>query len=320
MRRSRREFLSKSVEVGGGVLAATIGAERCVAGIEKKWPPILDTHQHLWNLKKFRLSWTKDVPPLAKNFLMADYLQAAKGLGVTKTIYMEVDVEASQQVAEAEHVLELCRHSDNPMVGAVISGRPESPKFKSYLRRYRDDKYVKGVRRILHPPELPGDHCMQKTFVDNVRLLGEWGFSFDICIRATDLINAAKLTAACPDTQFILDHCGNPQVGSTDMAKWRADITKVAENPNIVCKISGFIASLQKDKWKPKDLAPVIQHVYSEFGAERVVFGSDWPVCNLAANYRGWVTALRSIVNARTDKEKRQLFYDNAARIYKVST
>ncbi|HEU4751964.1 MAG TPA: amidohydrolase, partial [Armatimonadota bacterium] len=99
--------------------------------------PILDTHHHLWDLSRFRLPWLDGAPKLNRSFLMEDYLEATAGLGVTKTVYMEVDVEPSQQAQEAEHVFALCERGDNPIVAAVISGRPAAPDFGGYLDRFR---------------------------------------------------------------------------------------------------------------------------------------------------------------------------------------
>ena len=120
-------------------------------------PEIVDTHQHLWDLRKFRLPWLKGAPTLDKSFLMDDYLKATEGLGIVKSVYMEVDVEPSQQAEEAVYVLDLCRRHVGPLVGAVISGRPASDGFKPYLERFKDDRFLKGVREVLHRPETKPD-------------------------------------------------------------------------------------------------------------------------------------------------------------------
>src|SRR5262249_8825938 len=145
--------------------------------------PIIDTHQHLWDLKKFRLPWVNEGAPLARNFLMSDYREATAGLNVVKTVYMEADVDPAQQVEEAEHVMEFCKRADNPMVAAVISGRPDSDEFKKYATRFKDSAYIKGVRRVLHGDGTPAGHCLGEKFVRGVRLLGDLGMSFDLCMR-----------------------------------------------------------------------------------------------------------------------------------------
>src|SRR5439155_2788701 len=122
--------------------------------------PIVDTHQHLWDLSKFRLPWVKPGTPLARSFLMSDYLEATAGLNVVKTVYMEVDVDPAQQAAEAEYVIDLCKRADNPMVGAVVSGRPGLHGFKDYITRYKDSASIKGVRQVLHNEDNPAGYCL----------------------------------------------------------------------------------------------------------------------------------------------------------------
>jgi predicted TIM-barrel fold metal-dependent hydrolase len=278
--------------------------------------PIVDTHQHLWDLAIFRLPWQKDNPKLAQSFLMRDYLEATAGLNVVKSIYMEVDVEPSQQPAEADHVIDICRRGDTPMVAAVISGRPASDGFKDYITRYRESRYIKGVRQVLHVQETPPGFCLDEAFIRGIRLLGTLGLSYDLCMRSAELKDAARLIDACPDTRFILDHCGNASVRARDLSAWRGDIAQVARRKNVVCKVSGIVASAAGSPWTADDLAPIINHVLDCFGPDRVMFGGDWPVCTLAATYRQWVEALQTIVRDRGAEDQRKLFHDNAFAFY----
>lgn len=277
--------------------------------------PIIDTHQHLWDLSKFRLPWLAGGGPLARDHLMSDYLQAAEWLNIVKTVYMEVDVAPEQHNAEADYVIDLCRRDDNPMVAAVIGGRPASSEFKDYMARFKGSPYVKGVRQVLHGGT-PKGYCLQASFVEGVRHLGALGMRFDICIRAEDLPDAAKLIDACPETHFVLDHCGNPSVQAEDLSPWKRDIAEVAKRPNVVCKISGIVASAKPGAWRAEDLAPIVRHCVEVFGKDRVIFASDWPVCTLTATLAQWVKALQSIVADWSEADQRKLFYDNAARFY----
>ena len=318
---TRRRFLTRTAALAG----ATAAAGRSVPVLGQSPPnpegnrdmiPIVDTHQHLWDLSIFRLPWQKENPKLARSFVMRDYLEATAGLNVVKSIYMEVDVEPSQQPAEADHVLAICRRGGTPMVAAVISGRPASDGFPDYITRYRESPEIKGVRQVLHGPGTPPGTCLDEAFVRGVRLLGELGLSFDLCMRSAELPDAAKLIDACRDTRFILDHCGNASVRARDLSTWRADIAGVARRKNVVCKVSGIVASAAPDPWTADDLAPIVNHVLDRFGPDRVVFGGDWPVCTLAATYRQWVEALKSIVADRSEPDRRKLFHDNAVAFY----
>ncbi len=304
----RRQFRSAAA-------AATVGA----VGKSRPMLPIVDTHQHLWDLTKFRLPWLKEGDVFNKSHVMSDYLAATAGLNVVKTIYMEVDVTPEQQNAEAEYVIDLCQRADNPMAAAVISSRPASEAFPKYIGQYKDSAVIKGVRQVLHADSTPPGTCLSDKFIKGVRLLGELNKSFDLCMRGKELADAAKLIDACPDTRFILDHCGNPDIHAKDPSQWQKGIAEVAKRKNVVCKISGIVASWEPGKWTADDLAPFIHHAMEVFGPDRVMFGGDWPVCTKAATYKQWVEALKSIVADRKEDEQKKLFADNAVRFYGLS-
>ena len=281
--------------------------------------PIIDTHQHLWDLSRFRLPWLKGAPTLDRSFLVEDYRRATEGLGVVASIYMEVDVEPAQQVAEADYVLDLIRRGETPMRGAVISGRPESDDFGAYLARYKDRPAIKGLRRVLHAADTPRGHCLDARFIAGIRLLGRMGLSFELCMRPQELGDAVRLVDACPDTAFILDHCGNASIRAKDLSGWKADIGRLAERKNVACKVSGIVASAAPGPWTADDLAPIVEHVRKQFGPGRLVFGGDWPVCTLAATYRQWVEALRRIIADWPVAEQKKLLHDNANRVYRLA-
>jgi len=320
-RLTRRRWMGRTAAVG---LSASLGWKPGIAVGDmfedegESGMPIIDTHQHLWDLDRFRLPWVDGEPKLAKNFGMAEYRRATEGLNVVKTIYMEVDLDPAQQDDEAEFVIETCRRGDTPMVAGVISGRPaEEARFRDYITKYRGNPFIKGVRQVLHRPDTPPGHCLQPEYVRSVRLLGELDMSFDVCLRPTDLGDAAKLAAACPNTRLILDHCGNPNV-QIDLQSWRRQIAEIARHENFICKVSGFIVTAPANGWDAEMLAPVVDHVLEEFGPDRVVFGGDWPVCTLTASLAEWTRTLASIVANRPDTVQRKLFHDNAVVHYRL--
>jgi predicted TIM-barrel fold metal-dependent hydrolase len=297
--------------------------------------PIIDTHQHLWDLQKFDLPWTATSPQLNRSYLMRDYREAIEGQNVVKAVYMEVDVAPEQQAAEAEYVIDLCARYNTPTVAGVISGRPAADDFRAYIDRFQGSPYIKGVRQVLHGPNTPPGYCLQEAFIDGVRYLGENGLRFDICIRPGELRDAVKLVDQCSRTWFILDHCGNadpnivngsvePDPAADDTyvhtaQQWRDDISALAKRPNIICKISGIVARMQPGNWTPADLAPTVNHCLDAFGPDRVIFGGDWPVCTLGASYAEWASALREIIRDRSEKDQRKLLHDNAQRFYGLS-
>ena len=297
--------------------------------------PIVDTHQHLWDLTKFNLPWTASIPLFNQSYLMDDYLEATRDAAVTKAVYMEVDVVPGQHVAEAEYIIALCERDDTPTCGAVISGQLTESTFGDYIEQFNGNQYIKGVRQVLHVPETAAGTCLSATFVRNVQLLGELGMSFDICIRPSELLDGVKLAQQCPDTLLIVDHCGNadPNVvnGSKDPGprpddvgfwhtdeQWRQDMAALAEEPNVICKISGIVARANPDSWTAPDLAATVNHCLDSFGPDKVVFGGDWPVCLVTTPYQGWADALREIIADRSEEVQRKLLHDNAVRLYNL--
>jgi L-fuconolactonase len=250
---------------------------------------------------------------------MTDYLEATAGLPITRTIYMEVDVGPRQHDQEAELALGMCERNDNPMAAAVIGARPASPDFEAYIARHSVSPHLKGVRQVLHNEGTPRGFCLHPRFVRGVRLLGEKGLRFDLCMRSEELADAARLASLCADTTLILDHCGNPSVDSLDLEGWKQDIAYVAERINVVCKISGIVASARRGEWTAADLAPIIEHTSQVFGPDRILFGSDWPVCTLSATCGAWVRALQEIVQSWPEAHRRKLFHANAERIYQLA-
>lgn len=278
--------------------------------------PVIDTHQHLWDLTRFRLNWMTDGHPLARSYLPADYAAATAGLHVVKAVYMEVAVAKELQQAEADGAVGLCRGGQTPMVAAVVGGHPADPGFREYARQFHGSPCVKGIRQCIHVDGTPPGYCLQPAFVAGVRYLGEIGLSFDICIRPGELADAARLVDACPGTRFILDHCGNGEVRAGDRTPWKRGMAELGKRANLVCKVSGVVASAEKGKWTADDLAPLVDHTVECFGWDRVMFGGDWPVCTVSATYRQWLDALKEIVQDRRPDERQRLFHDNAATFY----
>ena len=249
---SRRQFVYDvtGTLLAGGLMARTLWG---ASDEESQAIPIVDTHQHLWDLETVRPPWLKGAPDLLnRRYAMPEYLAATRGLNVVKAVYMEVDVDPRDHVLEAEHVIGLCRSRQHPTVAAVIGGRPDSDQFGQYIARFKGNPYVKGVRQVLHGGT-PAGHCLSDEFVRGIRLLGDAGLSFDLCLRAGELKDGVKLADACPQTRFIVDHCGNADPNafgaksgtekpSHDPEGWKRDMEAFAKRDNVICKISGIVA------------------------------------------------------------------------------
>jgi predicted TIM-barrel fold metal-dependent hydrolase len=277
---------------------------------------IVDTHQHLWDLDLFRYSWLDSLPTLNRSFRMGDYLEAAHGLSVTKTVHLEADVDEPHMLAETEYLLKLADRADNPLEGIVACARPEHSDFRSYLDQIAGHRKLKGIRRVLHTQ--PDELGRRALFIENVGCLAGYKLSYDICVLDRQLPIAINLVRNCPDVTFILDHCGVPNVKDRVLDPWRKDIAELAGYPNVSCKISGLVAYADPARWTADDLRPYVDHVLSCFGWDRVLFGSDWPVCTLSTTYKQWVEALRSITQSAGETNQQKLFHDNAVRVYRL--
>ena len=175
---------------------------------------------------------------------------------------------------------------------------------------------ARGVRRLIerHADE-PG-WALAEPFVEAVRALGPHDLSFDLCIRHPQMREASDLVRACPDVRFVLDHIGKPGIAEGLHEPWREDIAALAKLPNVWCKISGVVTEADHDAWTHGDVAPYVAHAIASFGFERVMFGGDWPVSELASPYARWVDTVDRVVAGATADERRRLYRDNAIAFY----
>ena len=201
--------------------------------------------------------------------------------GVEQAIHMEVDVAETDMLAETDFVLNV----HPKVIAAIANGRPESSDFPAYLDALdRRGGKIKAVRRLLQfqPPEL----STTPTFIANIKRLPAHNLAFDICVKSHELEIARKLVAACPDVQFVLDHCGNPKIADGEWDTWAKPLGTIAAMPNVVCKVSGILANVD-DGWTVAQLTPYVEHVIATFGWDRVVWGSDHPVVTQFADLTG---------------------------------
>jgi predicted TIM-barrel fold metal-dependent hydrolase len=274
----------------------------------------IDAHQHFWNPAQFRYSWCAGIPALNRSFRLNDYLAAAKDTGIEKTVFVECDVDEPHALAEAQHVQSLAEKHQF-IAGLVAAARPERADFPQQLEALLKLPNLRGIRRVLHV--VPNETSQSGLFVENVRRLAAQKLTFDLCVLARQLPLAIALTETCPDVQFILDHCGVPDVKGKAFDPWRENIKELAALPNVACKISGLVA-YAAENWTVEDLRPWVEHVVTSFGWERIVWGGDWPVCTLTATLRQWADASDKLFAAATEPQREKLFHKNAERIYRV--
>jgi predicted TIM-barrel fold metal-dependent hydrolase len=280
--------------------------------------PLLDTHQHLFYRDVAGYGWADPIPPLAKgDFTLADYAGLVKGLGVGGSLFMETGVDDADYQAETRFVHGLAQDPGTGVKGIIASIRPEDDDgFDAWLDE-TGAMGVAGYRRILHV--MPDDLSQSDTFRRNVGKIGAADKVFDMCFLSRQLPIAAELAAACDNTRLVLNHCGVPDIAGGGLDPWRADMTALAALPNVTCKLSGLMAYCAPDAMTAEAIAPYVDHVLEVFGPDRMVWGSDWPVVNLAKGLPEWIAVTREILAKLSDGEATAIANGTAQSVYRVS-
>ena len=274
---------------------------------------VIDTHLHLVDRGRFRYPWLDGVPDLDRDWSLQTYRAEADAAGLDTALFMEVDVAEADRTGETAWASAM----PSPLAGVIAACRPEADSFAAELDDLVQNVAVRGLRRILHTsPDALGHSPL---FARNLRRLAAHGLTFDLCVLARQLPIATAIASACPDVQFVLDHCGVPDVRARALDPWRAEIAALARRPNVACKISGLVAYADPEHWSSQDLRPFVEHVIAVFGWERVVWGSDWPVCTLTADLTRWVATTHALLDGTSADEKAQLLHANAARFYRLA-
>jgi predicted TIM-barrel fold metal-dependent hydrolase len=300
------------------ILSAKAGAKRCSApGGEESRVTIIDTHLHLIYRDVLRYPWINDAPALQQDFTLQRYQTEARRCGIGDALHMEVDVDAADIETETQHVKRLAAEPGALLRGAISACRPESPDFPAFLERQLADPFVKGFRRVLHV--MPDDLSESAVFRGNIGRLKDSKRPFDLCVFPHQIEKAIALVDLCPDVQFVLDHCGVPSIKERKEHPWRERVAEIAQRTNVVVKISGVVAYADGETWTVDDIRPYVEHAIASFGWDRVVWGSDWPVCTLTASLSTWVAATHAITRGCSNDERRKLFADNARRVWRLA-
>jgi predicted TIM-barrel fold metal-dependent hydrolase len=279
--------------------------------------PILDTHQHLVYPDRWPYSWTAEILQLAgKAFRYDDYVKAIEGSGIVGALFMESSPDDPHWQDETRFVGDLSHQPGSLLRGLIANCRPEDKDgFVPYLESILSDR-LRGLRRILHV--MPDETSQPAHFAENIRLLAQYNLTFDLCVFARQLPIALRLAKACPEVQFILDHCGVPDIAAGEFNPWQGSISDLATLPNVACKISGILAYCEPNKATVNAVRPYVEHCIEVFGWDRVVWGSDWPVVNMTSTLKDWVAVTRELIGAESADNQRRLLYRNAERIYGV--
>lgn len=277
---------------------------------------LFDTHLHLIYRDRLDYPWLSDVEALNQDSRFDTYTRNAGRLGIEGCLHMEVDVAEQLIEDETRMIEELMAEPDSLLRGAISSCRPENAGFPAFLERAASNPNVKGLRRVLHV--VPDETSTTATFRDNIKSMSGTGLTFDLCVFPRQHGLALELVDHCPDVQFILDHCGVPDVAAQSFDPWRAGIKALSERPNVAAKISGVIAYGDPDTWTLEDIRPYVDETVEAFGTDRIVWGSDSPVCNLGGGLAIWVAATHNLTAGWSEDERNALYRNNACRLWQL--
>jgi L-fuconolactonase len=277
---------------------------------------IIDAHHHLWDTNALRYSLFDNLPAMRRPFTNADYTAVADANHVTGSVLVEAASAGADGWKETSWLLDQAKRSR--VVKRIVAWAPiEKPELGSYLERLSalGSDLIVGVRRSFefesaNFPEHP-------AVIAGMKAIHGFGYSVDLVLYEKSLMSAIRLVRACPEVAFILDHAGKPRIREGIQHPWREQMRDMALLPNIVCKISGLSTEADRHNWKKEELKPYIDHVITCFGPDRVLFGSDWPVCDQARGFGDWLEALHWATSALSENSRRRLFSENAKRVYK---
>lgn len=277
---------------------------------------IIDTHLHLIDRSALRYPWLAGVPALNRDFSYEDYATEAQRVGVERVLHMEVDVDPADIEAETARVEGLSRQPGSMLAGVIASCRPEEGDFAAYLERQRANPFVKGFRRVLHVA--PDELSEGAVFRDSIKRLGGTGLTFDLVVLPHQIPKAIVLADLAPDVTFVLDHCGVPDIKGNREHPWREHMSEIARRPNVMAKISGVVAYADAGSWTVETLRPYVEHTINSFGWDRVVWGSDWPVCTLGGGLSTWVAASHALLSGCSIDERDRLLSGNARKLWRL--
>jgi L-fuconolactonase len=280
--------------------------------------PLVDAHVHLWDPRQFRMPWLDDDPHLLRRFGLDEFARDTAEVVVDAAVYLQVDVTPAYGLLEARWAVQQAERA--PRLRGIVAWAPleDGPVARSYLEALVQlGPRIKGVRRLIQSETDP-DFPVRRDFVEGLRLLPGYGLSFDICIRHHQLARTVEMVRACPETSFILDHLGKPDVRAHRLDPWRTELAELADLPNVVCKLSGLVTEADHEQWTAADLAPYVEHALRVFGEDRVLFGGDWPVVTHAATYKQWVQTLDQLTAGLSAEASRKLWSHNARRVYRL--
>jgi len=274
---------------------------------------IIDSHQHFWQYHPVRDAWiTDDMKVIQRDFLPADLQPVLQQNGVDGC----VAVQADQSETETQFLLDLA--AAHPFIRGVVGWTDlRAPDLAGKLERYAQEDKLKGFRHIVQGEPDP-DFLLREDFCKGIQALAPYDFTYDILIYPIQLPAAEKFVQRFPSQRLVIDHMAKPYCRTGDIAEWERSMRAIAKSPNVYCKISGLVTEADWLRWQPADFAPYLDVVLEAFGPQRLMFGSDWPVCLVAAEYAQVKRIVTDHISCLGAAEQAAIMGGNAAAFYKL--
>jgi len=275
----------------------------------------IDSHQHFWRYDAVRDAWITDSMAVLRRDFLPEHLAAELAANVMDA---SIAVQADQSENETMFLLDLAEKNEG-IAGVVGWVDLSSPRVGERLEHFSHSSKLRGFRHIAQTESDDG-FLARENFVKGVAQLRAFGFTYDILIYPKQLPAAIELVTRLLEQRFVVDHVAKPEIKSGKTSPWAAQMKEIAQNKNVFCKLSGMVTEADWKRWKAEDFKPYLDVVFDAFGAERLMFGSDWPVCLLAATYRQVKQLIEEYVKGFSQSDKDKIFGGNAARFYGLKT
>ena len=273
---------------------------------------MIDSHQHFWQVGRFDYPWmTSDLGVLYRDYLPDELAPILSRNGVTKTVL----VQASNSVAESQWLLNLA--DDNSFIAGVVGWVDlMRPIVDTQLDELSAHPKFKGIRHLVES-EPDDDWLIQPAVLSGLRQLSRYGLSYDLLVHTRHLKYVPQVVESVPDLAFVIDHLAKPPIAKNEIKQWSEELKPLASYSNVHCKLSGLVTEANWTSWKPDDLRPYVEYALELFGSDRLMFGSDYPVCLLAASYDRVLDAFQEILEPLSDADREKIFSNNAAKFYR---
>lgn len=278
---------------------------------------MIDAHLHLWDTKHLDYPWLEQVPAINRDFLVSDYDQAIDGETVDAVVFVQCECKPDQHLDELAWVQSIA--DQEPRLKAIVPWAPleNGEDASQELRMIARDPRVKGVRRIIEFEE-DLDFCIQPGFISGVQLLGENGLHCELTVGPRNFPNVMKLLEASPNTRFILDHIGCPDIANGAIQPWKDYLKAFADSGPHPCKLSNLVCNADMENWTIDDLRPFAEAVFDAFGEDRVIWASDWPHALRASSFKRWLETARELTAPLGEAAQQKIFHENAKAFYRI--